>query len=98
MGIDLERCVEILHQMGMLAAGRSALLNLSSVPHGLNAEDTERAIREHAARRSAARRERRRPYEIHRLAARATGTAGGSYFGRATHRSVQIFEGTARQS
>jgi hypothetical protein len=49
MGIDLERCVEILRGMGVLSAGRSALLDLSHVPHGLNAENTERAIREHAA-------------------------------------------------
>jgi hypothetical protein len=41
MGIDLGRCVEILYQMGMLSAGRSALLNPSSVVHDLNAEDTE---------------------------------------------------------
>jgi hypothetical protein len=49
MGIDLERCVEILREMGMLSAGSSSLLDLCSIPHGLNAEDTERAIREHAS-------------------------------------------------
>jgi hypothetical protein len=49
MGIDLGRCVEILREMGMLSAGRSALLDLSHVPYGLNADATEKCVREHAA-------------------------------------------------
>jgi hypothetical protein len=49
MGIELDRCVEIRQEMGMLAAGRSALLDLSHVPHGLDADETERFVREQVA-------------------------------------------------
>jgi len=43
------RCVQILEESGFLPAGAYGLVNLCSIPAGLNAEETESFLRENAA-------------------------------------------------
>lgn len=49
IAIDQDRCIEILDESGFLTTGPCGLVNLGNVPMGLNAEETERFVREHAA-------------------------------------------------
>jgi hypothetical protein len=50
LALDEDRCVEILEECGFLRNGPGfGLVNLCNVPAGLDAEATERYLRENAA-------------------------------------------------
>jgi hypothetical protein len=50
MALDTDRCVEILGECGFVRTGPGMLLlDLLNVPHGLNARELERYLREHGA-------------------------------------------------
>ena len=50
LALDRERCIEILGECGTLPTGHGfAVVNLLNVPRGLNAKETEKYLREHAA-------------------------------------------------
>jgi hypothetical protein len=49
MALEHDRLMEILAQSGFLPAGPHVLLHMGIVPMGLNAEQAERFVREHAA-------------------------------------------------
>ena len=49
LALDQDRCVQILEESGFLPAGAYGLVNLCSIPAGLNAEETESFLRENAA-------------------------------------------------
>jgi hypothetical protein len=47
--LDLNKCAEILAECGFVRTGPGvSLLDFSDVPHGLNAAELERYLREHA--------------------------------------------------
>jgi hypothetical protein len=48
LALDSNRCVEILRQSGFLQTGPYfSLIRLGNVPHGLDARELERYLREH---------------------------------------------------
>jgi hypothetical protein len=49
LALDQDRCVEILDETAFLPHAPAVLVNLSKVPDGLNAEGTQRFLRENAA-------------------------------------------------
>jgi hypothetical protein len=48
VAFDRDRCIQILRETGFLPTGSVALVNLIDVPDGMNAEQTELFLREHA--------------------------------------------------
>jgi hypothetical protein len=48
MAIDQDRGIEILDESGFPTTVPCGLVNLGTVPEGLNAQETERFLREHA--------------------------------------------------
>ena len=49
LALDNDACKRILRESGFLSTGALGLVDLSNIPDGLNAEETERFLREHAA-------------------------------------------------
>ena len=49
-GLDGDTCVEILRDCGFLPVGGTALVDLTQIPGGLNAEETNRFVRENGAK------------------------------------------------
>lgn len=49
LALDYDRCVEILRETGFLPTGPTGLVNLCDIPDCLNAEGTQRYLRDHAA-------------------------------------------------
>jgi len=49
LALDQGRCVEILREGGFLPMGRVSVLSFLNVPGDLNAEETEKYLRDHAA-------------------------------------------------
>jgi hypothetical protein len=49
-GLDSDTCVEILRECGFLPVGGTALVDLTQIPGGLNAEETKRFVRENGAK------------------------------------------------
>jgi hypothetical protein len=49
LALDEDRCIEILRECGSLPTGPIGLVNLCQIPDGLNAEETERFLRENWA-------------------------------------------------
>ena len=49
LALDQDACLQILRECGFLPTGPLGLVNLRSVPEGLNAEQTERFLRENGA-------------------------------------------------
>jgi len=47
LALDQDRCVQILRERGFLPTGPIGIVNLAAVPHGLDAEELERFLREH---------------------------------------------------
>ena len=47
--IDQDRCLQILDESGLLRKGPLSLFNFLHMPDDLNAEETERWVRENAA-------------------------------------------------
>jgi hypothetical protein len=47
LALDQDRCIQILRECGFLPSGSVGLVNLLGVPHGLNADELERFLREH---------------------------------------------------
>jgi hypothetical protein len=48
LALDQDRCIEILGECGFLPTGPIGVVNLLDIPQGLNAEETERFLRENA--------------------------------------------------
>jgi hypothetical protein len=46
LALDMDACIEILGECGSLPTGPVGLVNLLSIPDGLNAEQTEGFLRE----------------------------------------------------
>ena len=49
LALDQDRCVQILRECGFLPTGPVGIVNLAAIPHGLDAEELERFLREHGA-------------------------------------------------
>ena len=49
LALDPDTCLQILRDTGFVSTGPTGLVNLCEVPDGLNREETERFLREHAA-------------------------------------------------
>jgi len=49
LSLDEDRCIEILRESGFLPTGPIGLVNLCQIPDGLDAEETERFLRENWA-------------------------------------------------
>jgi hypothetical protein len=49
LALDEDRCIEILLECGFVSTAPVSLVNLLDIPEGLNAEETERFLREHGA-------------------------------------------------
>lgn len=49
LALDSESCRQILRDTGFLPTGPTGLVNLCEVPDGLDREDTQKFLREHAA-------------------------------------------------
>ena len=49
LALSDDACIQILRETGCLSTGRLGVVDLMKVPNGLNAEETERYLREHAA-------------------------------------------------
>ena len=49
LALDQDKCVQILRECGFLPSGPVGLVNLGEIPDGLNAEETERFLRESGA-------------------------------------------------
>jgi len=48
LALDQDKCIEILRETGFLPTGPVGLLSFRHVPAGLNAEETEKYLRDHA--------------------------------------------------
>jgi len=48
LALDQDKCIEILRETGLLPTGPVGLLSFRHVPAGLNAEETEQHLRNHA--------------------------------------------------
>jgi hypothetical protein len=51
LALDQDRCIEVLGERGFLPTGPIGVVNLLDIPEGLNAEETERFLRENGAER-----------------------------------------------
>ena len=51
-----DRCIQILDEAGLLHAGGFGVVDLTQIPNGLNAKETERFLREGGAHLSGSRR------------------------------------------
>jgi hypothetical protein len=49
LALDEDRCMQILGERGFLPTGSVGVVNLGQIPGGLNAEETERFLRESGA-------------------------------------------------
>jgi hypothetical protein len=49
LALDQETCIQILGERGFLPTGPIGVVNLSQIPDGLNAKETERFLRENGA-------------------------------------------------
>jgi len=49
LALDGDTCLQILRDTRSLSTGPTGLVNLCEVPDGLNADETQRFLREHAA-------------------------------------------------
>jgi hypothetical protein len=49
LALDQDRCVQILRECGFLPTGPVGIVNLAAIPHGLDAEELEKFLREHGA-------------------------------------------------
>ena len=49
LALDQDRCIQILRECASLPTGPVGVVNLGQIPDGLNAEETERYLRENAA-------------------------------------------------
>ncbi len=49
LALESDACIEILRECGRLPKGPCGVVDLSKIPHGLNAAETERFLREHGA-------------------------------------------------
>jgi hypothetical protein len=49
LALDQDTCIHILHECGFLPTGPIGVVNLSEIPDGLNAKETERFLRENGA-------------------------------------------------
>ena len=49
LALDGDTCLQILRDTGCASTGPTGLVNLCEVPDGLNAEETQRFLRERAA-------------------------------------------------
>jgi hypothetical protein len=49
LALDEETCIRILGECGFLPTGPIGVVNLCEIPDGLNAEETERFLRESSA-------------------------------------------------
>jgi len=49
LALDHDRCIQILDECRFLPIGPVGLVNLCEVPDGLNTEETQMFLREHAA-------------------------------------------------
>jgi hypothetical protein len=49
LAIDTDSCIEILRECDFLPSARFGVVNLGVIPEGLNANDTERFLRERGA-------------------------------------------------
>src|SRR5258708_3024421 len=52
LALDEDACIDILRQCGFLPTSRFGVVNLSRIPEGLNAKETERFLRERGAERA----------------------------------------------
>jgi hypothetical protein len=49
LALDGATCLQILRETGFVSTGPTGIVNLCDVPDGLNAEETQRLLREQAA-------------------------------------------------
>jgi hypothetical protein len=49
VALDQDTCMKILSECGFLPTGRVGVVNLGTIPLGLNAEETERFLRENGS-------------------------------------------------
>ena len=49
LALDQDRCIQILGECGFLPTGPAGVVNLGDIPDGLDAEETERFLRENGA-------------------------------------------------
>jgi len=49
LALDGDTCLQILRDTGFVSTGPTGLVNLCEVPDGLNTEETQMFLREHAA-------------------------------------------------
>jgi hypothetical protein len=47
--LEVDRCLEILSECGYLPKGPCGAVDLTKIPDGMNATETERFLREHGA-------------------------------------------------
>ena len=52
LALDQDRCIEILGEGGFLSDAPISCVNFLNIPKGMNAEETERFLREHGAETS----------------------------------------------
>ena len=50
LALEPDACIEILRECGRLPKGPGGVVDLSKIPDGLNAAETERFLREHGAK------------------------------------------------
>ena len=55
LALDQDRCIEILGECGFLPTGQIGAVNLLDIPHGLDAKQTDRFLRERGAETSSIR-------------------------------------------
>lgn len=49
LALDRDTCMQTIRETGFLPTGPTGLVNLCELPDGLNADETQRFLREHAA-------------------------------------------------
>jgi hypothetical protein len=49
LALDQDKCIQILCECELLSAGGVCVVDFSKVPHGLNAEETKKFLREKGA-------------------------------------------------
>jgi len=49
LALGSDRCIQVLRECGSLRAGPIGVVNLGNIPQGLNAEQTEKFLRENGA-------------------------------------------------
>jgi hypothetical protein len=47
LALDMDTCIQVLDECGFLPSAPVGLVNFMNIPKGMNAEQTERFLREH---------------------------------------------------